>query len=129
MPASVSNRLRAIFLAYSIFAFVLGLLYLVVPERWGEMVDWVPAQPFDHRVIGAAFLAFGLGAWLARRESDWERVRVVVQMNMFWCLLAALLMAGGLLGGGMPTLGWVYVVAVGGFAVAFILSFFEHTRA
>lgn len=128
MTAQISNRLKTIFMLYAIFAFILGFLYLLMPVAWGNLVDWIPAQPFDHRIIGAAFLAFGLGAWLAARKTSWDQVSVVVQMNLVWTVLATALMVWGMVAGGLPTLGWVYVVAVGGFALAFLMSYFEHSR-
>lgn len=129
MTEPISARLKTIFLVHAVFAGILGLLYLVVPERWGALVSWPPAEPFDHRIIGATFLAFGWASWLARKQTSWARVQVIVQMNVLWCTLATLLMVAGLVGGGLPALGWVYVVCVGAFALAFALSYLEHARA
>ena len=128
MTRSISNRLKTVFMLYAIFAVVLGFLYLVMPVAWGNLVNWIPAQPFDHRIIGATFLAFGLGSWLAARKAAWDQVSLVVQMNVIWTVLATLLLLWGVSLGGLPTLGWVYVISVGAFAIAFVLAYLEHQR-
>lgn len=127
MAGSVSKGLKTTFVLYAFFAGVLGLIYLVLPVAWGKLVGWPPGEAFDHRIIGATFLAFGFGSWLAARRQSWAEVCVVVQMNALWTGLATLLMVWGLVSGDLPTLGWVYVVAVGGFALAFISGYARHS--
>ena len=128
MDQSVSSALRTTLLAHCLIAAVLGALYLAVPTQFGDAVGWPAAQPFDHRVIGTVFLAFAAASALASREQLWERVRVLVQLQIVWTVLASLLMLWGLLAGELPTLGWAYLVLVGGFASLFLAEYRGHTR-
>lgn len=127
MTRPLSSGLRSTFLLHALFGGVLGLIYLLLPVQFGDLVDWPATQPLDHRVIGAAFIAFAIASWLARGETEWSRVRIVTLMHIFWTSLATLLMAWSLLTAGVPVLGWVYVVAVAGFAIAFISAYRRHS--
>ena len=129
MTSPVSTGLRVTFLLHALFGGILGLIYLLFPVAFGDLVDWPPAEPLDHRVIGSAFVAFAIASWLARGESEWPRVRIVTLMNAFWTSLATLLLAWSLLTIDVPLLGWIYVVAVGGFAVAFIFAYTSHSSS
>ena len=129
MAGPVSSGLRATFLLHALFGGALGLLYLLVPVAWGRLIGWPPAQPLDHRVIGLAFFAFAVASWMARGVSSWSEVRIVTLMHAFWTSLATLLLAWTLLTQNVPALGWVYVAAVAGFALAFISAYSSHSNA
>ena len=129
MARPVSSGLKTTFLLFALFGGALGAIYFLVPVAFGDLVGWTPAEPLDHRVIGSTFLAFALASWLASRESEWSSVRIVTIMNGFWTSLATLLMAWSLLTTEIPTLGWVYVVSVGAFAIAFIVACTRHSKS
>ena len=128
MERSISSGLKTTFLGHSLVALVLGLVYLVVPTQFGDAVGWPAAQPFDHRVIGTVFIAFGLASALAYRQPLWESVKVVVQMQLAWTVLVSLLMLWGLLAGELPVFGWAYLALVGGFALLFFSFYRGHDR-
>ncbi len=119
MPTVIPFDLRVALRAFCLVGTLLGIVYLFFPAEFGERVGWPAEQPFDQRVIGSTFLAFALAAFLAARETEWARVRIVVRMSAFWTALAALLSVWGLLFGGLPTLGWVYVAMLAVFALLF----------
>ena len=128
MESSISSGLKTTFLVHSLVAFVLGLIYLVAPTQFGEAVGWPAAQPFDHRVIGAVFIAFGVASAQAYRQAVWESVKLLVQMQMTWTVLVSALMLWGLLAGDLPVLGWAYFVMVIGFALLFFSFYRGHER-
>lgn len=111
---------------HAIVGVALGAVYLVMPSAWGDLVGWPAAQPFDHRAIGAAFLAFGFSSYLASKTSSWSEVRILVLMEILFCTVATALMVWGLVIGLLPALGWLYVVLVGGFALAFGVGYSKH---
>jgi hypothetical protein len=81
-------------------------------------------------VIGVGFLAFAVASWLASRQSDWERVRIVVVMNLVFTVLATLLLLWGIFTiPSMPALAWVFVVVLGALAVAFAVGYRSHASA
>jgi hypothetical protein len=119
MDKHVSSGLKTTFLAHFIIAFAFGLIYLLIPELWGSWIGWPVTDPPIYRLLGAAVLAFGASSWLAYREPAWEKVKIVVQMELVWTILGALVILWGLVFAGLPAFGWLNAVILAGFAVAF----------
>lgn len=55
------------------------------------------------RMVGAAVLGFTTSSWFAYKETLWDRVKVVVQAEIVWTILAALTMLWALISVGLPT--------------------------
>ncbi len=125
MDKQMSSGLRLTFLLHFIVALVIGLIYLLIPAPWGNLVNWPIQEPPVYRLLGAAILAFGASSWWAYRAVLWERVRIVVQTEIAWATLGTLVMLWALLFAGLPTFGWVNAIILGAFAVAFT---FFYTR-
>ena len=73
-----------------------------------------------YRLIGAAVLGITASSWFAYRAAGWERVKIVVQMEIVWTVLGTLVMLWGLIFAGLPAIGWLNTIILGGFAIAFI---------
>jgi len=54
---------------------------------------------------------------------NWQRVRIVVVMDIVWSALGALVILWGLLFEGLPPLEWLNVILLAAFAVAFIFFY------
>ena len=95
MKEHISKGLRITLLIYAIVSVLSGLFHIVSPQTSaaeGQAVE---------RVMGGAMLAFALGAWLAYRERDWDKVKFVVSMLIAWMVLYTATMAWGVLTGGL----------------------------
>ncbi|HLE29917.1 MAG TPA: hypothetical protein VI793_17455 [Anaerolineales bacterium] len=119
MDRQVSRGLKTTFLVHFIVGGIFGLIYLLIPEAWGNLVAWPVKEPAIYRLIGAALLGFAASSWLAYRETAWEKVKIVVQMEIVWPILGTLVMLWGLIFAGLPAIGWLNAVILAGFAVAF----------
>jgi hypothetical protein len=108
-----------------VLGLIFGLIYLLIPVAWGNLVNWPVQEPAAYRLIGAALLGFAASSWWSYRESAWERVKIVVQMEMVWTILGALVMLWGLLFAGLPAFGWVNFVILGAFSVAWCVFYFR----
>ncbi len=100
MKGQTSKALRITLLVYAVWWAVYGLPHVVAPEMMQAK------DPAVERVLGAAFLAFALGAGLAFRERAWDRVALVVLVEIAWMILYALTMAWGILAGGITSAAW-----------------------
>ena len=58
------------------------------------------------RVLGGAMLAIALGAGLAYIERAWDRVKIVVLVQVAWMILYTITLAWGILTGGLLTDAW-----------------------
>ena len=123
MEKQVSTGLKTTFLAHFIVALIFGLIYLLIPEMWGNLISWPVTEPPIYRLLGAAILGFGTSSWLAYKETAWEKVRIVVQMEIAWTILGTLVVLWGLIFAGLPAFGWVNAVIMAGFAAAFSILY------
>ena len=122
----IPYALKITFLVHFVVAVVFGLVFLLVPEMFGGMMGAPIKEPSTFRLVGAALMAFAASSWFAYRETVWDRVKIVVQMEIVWTILGVLAMLYGLIFEGLPAGDWMNVVILGAFAVAFI--FFYSTR-
>jgi hypothetical protein len=118
--------LKITFLVHFVVALVFGLVFLLIPEMFGGMMGASIKEPSTFRLLGAALVAFAASSWFAYKESMWERVKIVVQMDIVGAILGVLAMLYGLIFEGLPAGDWMNVVIYGAFAVAY--TFFYSRR-
>jgi hypothetical protein len=123
MEKQIPYGLKITFLVHVVMAGVFGLVFLLVPEMFGGMMGAPILEPSTFRLVGAALIAFAASSWFAYRETVWERVKIVVQMEIVWTILGVLATLYGLVYEGLPTGDWMNVVILGAFAVAFIFFY------
>lgn len=119
MEKKLSSGLKTVFLIHAIVGTVVGLAYLLIPLQVNDLINWPTTDDAPLRLIGAAILGFAVSSWLAYRETDWEHVKIVVQMEIFWTILATIVFLWGVLFANLPAFGWVDAVVMAAFAIAF----------
>jgi hypothetical protein len=128
MDKQISSGLKTTFLIHFVVAGIFGLVLLLVPRMWGNLAGLEIVKTAIYRLVGAALLGFAASSWLAYKETVWERVRIVVQMEIVGSALGALVILWGLAFEGLPPLEWMNVVILAGFAIAFAF-FYSRARA
>ena len=123
MEKQIPYGLKITFLVHVVLAGVFGLVFLLIPEMFGGMMGAPIKEPSTFRLVGAALIAFAASSWFAYRQSLWDRVKIVVQMEIVWTILGVLATLYGLVYEGLPTGDWMNVVILGAFAVAFIFFY------
>ena len=116
-------------LVHSIVAAIYGLALLVSPQVWGRLAGIGIDETDPYRLVGAALLTLAFGSWLAYRETEWARVKILVQMEIFWTALAAIVILWGLATFGLPRLEWMNVAFLTGFAIAFAFFYIKARAA
>ena len=111
MDSQTSKGLRIVLAIYTLYSILYGLIHVVSPETVGAK------DPAIERVLGAAVLAFALGAGLAYLERDWVKVKIVVLVQAVWMILYTLTMVWGLLTGEIPSMAWPAAIIGAVFAV------------
>jgi len=120
MEKQVTPGLRHTFLAHSVMMAIFALNYLFTPVLWGDLTGCLSNQvPQVFRLFGTAILGYAISSFLAYRESLWERVKIVAQMDCVITALFPVILVLSLLFWDLPSIGWMYVVVMLGFAVAF----------
>lgn len=112
--------LKALFLVHFIAALIFGLPLLLVPAAFMGVLGVRLTDPEAFRLVGAAVLSVGASSWYSYKAAEWEKVKIVVQTEIVWTVLAALAILYGLLFAGTASALWLNAVIMAGFAVAFI---------
>ena len=125
MEKQIPKGLKITFLVHFITAGIFGAGFLLIPEMLTEMVGARAMEPSTFRLVGAAMLAFAASSWLAYRQPVWEKVKIVVQIEIVWTVLGVLATLWGLMFEGLPAADWMNVVILGAFAVAFAAFYYR----
>jgi hypothetical protein len=129
MNKPIPRGLKTTFLVHTIVATMYGLLFLIDPQIWARL-SGIHIDPIDpYRLLGAALLAFAVGSWLAYRETEWERVRITVQVDILWSALTALIILRDIFAVGLPRIEWLNVAILTSFAAVFSLFYFRADAA
>ena len=122
MKGQTTKGLRIVLLVYTIYSVLYGLIHVISPELVGAK------DPAIERVFGAAVLAFALGAGLAYLERDWERVKIVVLVQVAWMILYTITMGWGILVGGIAAEAWIPTIIGAVFAVLLMTLYIREKR-
>jgi hypothetical protein len=124
MDRPLSSGMRTVFWLHIAAGIAFGLAFLLIPEQSMELYAWQQTIPFVFtRVVGAAILALAYSSWLALQANAWQKVRIVVQMEIFWATLLALTLVWELAAQPTSLLLWVNVILMAGFAFFFTYFF------
>jgi hypothetical protein len=87
----VPYGLKITFLVHVIVAAIFGLLFLLIPDVFAKLTGFPVQEPGMSvvRVLGAAMLALAASSGFSYRQTLWDRVDIVVQMEIVWTILGA----------------------------------------
>lgn len=120
MDKQVTGGLRYTFLTHGAMMTIFALIYLFVPVLWGDLTGCLSTQvPQVFRMFGTAILGLAIASLLAFRETSWDKVKIVAQMERILNTLYPIVILLGLLFWGLPNIAWMYFVVMSGFAIAF----------
>jgi hypothetical protein len=127
MEKPIRSGLRTTFLLQAISHAVFGIVFLLIPEAFATLVglpvaDWAMSIA---RMLGAAQLGFSAACWFAYKETLWERVKIVVQMEIVFNVMGTLAALYGLTLGGLPAMIWPNLIILVVFGVAFTVLYYR----
>ena len=105
---------------------IFALNYIFTPVWWGNLTGCLSNQvPQVFRLFGTAILGYAISSFLSYRETAWEKVKIVVQMNCIITALFPIMLVLALLFWDLPSIGWMYFVVMSVFGVAFNYFYFK----
>lgn len=103
----MSNGLRTTFWLHAIVAVLFGLGYLFVPDFVTGFFKFQPVDPFILNLYGAVTLALGFSSILAALSVTFERVDILLKMEVAYTLMAVLVCLYSIFVNNAPAMTWV----------------------
>ena len=124
--SSINGLLKYTFLLHAVVTVVFGLPLLVVPGRMLDLFGWSPQDPLMSRMLGAALLGFGWSSVRGFLLTSWSQVRILVEAELVFCLLAAVGLLRHLLVGNYPWYVWMTFAIFAVFAILWLVAYFTN---
>jgi hypothetical protein len=147
MDKQISKGLRNLFFVHAIVGAIFGIPLFLFPGRFLTLVGWRPewvelpplelglsipgttfVDPVTTRLLGAAMIALAFSSLLGWRASDWSELRYLVALEAIFCVLGVIgiLIPLPRLGWTMPTIGWVTMILLAIFAMAWVVVWWQY---
>ena len=120
MGKQTTSALKYTFLVHGIVMTLFALVYMFFPVWWGDLTGCLSNQvPHVYRLWGLTILGYAITSFLALRETTWVAVKIVAQMERIITTLFPVALLLVLLLWDFPAIGWMPLVVMSGFAIAF----------
>ncbi len=129
MDKPVPDGLKNTFLVHAVVCLVLGLPFLLAPDLFASVLGFATAEPVSALGLDAALLALGVSSWLALIEPIWQRVAIVLKMEIAYTILGGLALLYELLVVGAPPSTWFFFIVIAIFAALWLLYYFSEAPA
>jgi Ca2+/Na+ antiporter len=126
MDKPITPGLKTTFLVHFVVGLIVGLAILLIPLAVANLLNY-PLDGGDPyvRLLGAATLGFAASSLLGYLAHEWREVKIVVQAEIVWTLLASLLFLWFVLDGILPAVGWLNFIVMALFFVAFLFFYWR----
>jgi hypothetical protein len=126
MEKRITPGLKRTFLVHGVMMTIFALTYMFFPVLYGDLTGCISNQvPQIFRLFGTAILGYAISSFLAFRETSWDKVKIVAQMECVITILFPIVILLALLFWGLPAIGWMSFVVMSGFAIAFNVFYFK----
>ena len=123
---TVSSILKYTFLLHFLVTIFFGLAYFLIPDIFLAMIAW-PLEVSMSRVFGAVFIGVAISSLYGFRAESWDRVEIVVLMEIVLTLFGLIAMIWNMLTIlTLPLIGWAFAGLFGLFFILFLYSYLTH---
>lgn len=123
MVKELQKGLEIVFLVHFIVGLVLGVIFLFIPETYCNLIDVAMTDYGVLRLVGAASLALGGSSFIAYRSKDWEKAKLIVQIDLIWLISAIVGLVWWIIESGLVVGWWIFGMFVA-FLIAFVYFYF-----
>jgi hypothetical protein len=114
----VPTNLRRWFVLHFIVDMTFAFPLLIIPEQFLTFLKWGSIDPLASRLVGAALMGIGFGAFVSRKASSNAYV-AMLNMKIIWSLSAIFGLLITMLSGG-PIFGRLIILLFAVFSIAWI---------
>lgn len=124
MNEKIVKWLKLTFLIHFFVGILFGIIYMIFPDFFFIIIGWTYNDPVITRVLGAAMIGFAMSSLLAWRETDWLKVKIIVQMEMVWLALGTIMLFISAFSYYTPIFIWVVIAIFLAFLIAFAYFYY-----
>lgn len=125
MKEEISKLLKLVFLVHFFVAVIFGLTFTFITEYYVSLTGWPYLDPITGRVLGAVFLGLAVASLLAWKETKWDHVKIIVQMEIVWLAVAIVVHIWALILFPVLIIIWVQTAISIFFLVAFTWFYYD----
>lgn len=121
--------LKYTFLLHTLVAWFFGILLFAIPDTFNIFIGHTTPADDVNIALGALFIGLGLTSLLAFRAGDWKSVKILVELELVYPLVAIVGAIISLLGGGYPaSFLYFYIGLMALFFVLFLIPYYKHRK-
>jgi hypothetical protein len=128
MVDQISKQLNIMFLIHFFVSILFGIVFLIFVEAFVAFIQWPYLDPVVGRLLGAALIGFGATSLLAWRETEWAKVKIVVQMEIVWCAIGSIICLVSVFLFPLPFFTWIIIIILIFFLIIFAWYYFMHEK-
>jgi len=128
MVDQISKQLNIIFLIHFFVSILFGLIFLIFVEGYVAFIQWPYLDPVTGRLLGGALIGFAATSLLAWRETEWIKVKLVVQMEIVWCAIGSIVCLISVFLFSLPLFIWINIIILLFFLIVFTWYYFKHEK-
>jgi len=123
MKEEITKLLKLTFLIHFFISIIFGLIFLLLSDYYLNITGWPIIDPrVGHSLsgtLGASFIGLALSSLLAWRETEWIKVKIIVQMEIAWLALGVIVNLWVAFSLFPPIIIWVHIIIFFMFLIAF----------
>lgn len=128
MQEKISKWLKLTFLIHFFIGIIFGIIYMIFPDFFFSLIVWTYNDPVATRLLGAALTGFAVSSLLAWRETDWIKVKLIVQVEMAWLVLGNVMLFISAFVFFPPIFIWFVIALFLAFLIAFAYLYYIQER-
>jgi hypothetical protein len=135
MTTKISKGLKWTFFVHFLVTLFFGVCFTMLVDFYLEIIGWpvIYFDPITLQLFGFTFYAFSLSSFIAWKETEWEKVKTIVIMEIAWFMGGVYVMFWSLYWHlqspfPLPPMGWVYLIIFSAFLIAFIVFYIQHEK-
>jgi hypothetical protein len=128
MSSDILKSLKIILLVQAAIFVLFGIFFTFFVEAYVQIFSWPNLDPTAGRFIGVVFLSFAFVAVLVWREKEWERIELIVVLDILMCILGAIVMIIGIFIDGTGWAGWLNFALMLAFFIFLLFSYISQIK-
>lgn len=128
MSPEILKTLKITVLIQFVMFLLFGILLTFFVDFFVGLFNWPGWDLTAGRYIGIIYLCFAFVSFLVYREDEWEKIELVIVLDILICVLGAIIHLLGVFLDGTGWAGWLFFAIHLAFFVAFLYFYIQQVK-